>query len=121
MRAKEFIVEQGKMPPNHVSATPGMKSHPQLDNSSPYAPWRFASMYLSGAPDFEHEPEKEGPIGQHLVTSAYSDADEAIISAAEKKFGTTSKRITPRGSSELEDVHKVSPVRVNKHIYGSAK
>lgn len=103
------------MPDSHVSATPGMKNHPSLDNSSPYAPWRFAAHFLggAGAPDgkYEHEPEKEGPTGQALVTVAYTDGEHKILDQAEKAFGVKSHRLTPNESSENPDVHKASPVK----------
>ena len=103
------------IPDSHQTATPGMKSHHNLDNSSPYAPWRFAAHFLggAGAPDgkYEHEPAKEGPNGQALVTVAYSDADEAIIAQAEKAFGVSGTQLTPRGSTEVKDVNRVSPAR----------
>lgn len=100
-----------KIPSSHITATPGMKTHPNLDNSSPYGPWRFAGYFLGGSPDFDHEPAKEGPIGQKLVTVAYTDADEAIIDAAERKYGARSHRISPNGSSEDKDIQNASPVQ----------
>jgi hypothetical protein len=114
MKIKDIIIEakRGKIPRSHSSATPGMKAHDGLDNSSPYAPWRFASMFIPSSPDFEHDPSKQGPVGQSLTTVAYTDADHAIIDAAEKRFGVQSRRVTPNGSSENKDVHNVSPVRV---------
>jgi hypothetical protein len=126
MKIREIIVEakvktidrdSDGLPDSHVTATPGMKTHPQLDNSSPYAPWRFAAHYLPGAGNkdgsWDHEPKKDGPIGQKLVTVAYSEADEHIINMAEKKFGAKSTRITPNGSSEETDVTNTSPVPHN--------
>ena len=49
MRAQEFIVEAERLPKSHADATPDMRKHPGLDNSSPYAPWRFAAHFLAGA------------------------------------------------------------------------
>ena len=119
MKIIEIINEEGKLPKSHVSAAPGMKKHPGLDNSSPYAPWRFASMFIPSSPDFEHEPDKLGPSGQALVTAAYSKGDHAIIDAAEKKFGTKSVRMTPDDSSEQEGTNKVSPTaKRKKNKYG---
>jgi hypothetical protein len=102
------------IPDSHQSATPGMKSHKSLDNSSPYAPWRFAAHFLGGADGknpYEHEPAKEGPNGQSLVTVSYSDGDEAIIAQAEKAFGVSATRLSPTGSSETKEVNKKSPHR----------
>jgi len=119
MKINEIISEDSKMPKSHISATPGMKKHPNLDNSSPYAPWRFASMFVPSSPDFEHEPDKLGPSGQALVTAAYSKGDHEIIDAAEKKFGTRSVRMTSNGSVEQEDTNKISPTaKRKKNKYG---
>ena len=114
MRANEFIKES-KIPMTQQSATPGMDGHLQLDNSSPYAPWRFAAHFLGGADGknpYEHEPDKEGPSGQSLVTVAYSQADADIINQAERAFGSAarSKQLTPKGSTEPHDTHKTSPM-----------
>ena len=120
MKIKEIITEESKMPDSHINATPGMKNHPDLDNSSPYAPFRFAAHFLggAGAPDgkYEHEPEKEGPSGQALVTVAYTDGEHRILDQAERAFGVKSHRLTPNGSSENPDVHIVSPVKARAPV-----
>jgi hypothetical protein len=118
MKIHEIITEESKIPKSHTAATPGMHSHPNLDNSSPYAPWRFAAHFLGGAGDpsgkYEHEPEKEGPNGQALVTVAYSDGEHKILDQAERAFGVKSKRLTPNNSTESDEVHRVSPVASRK-------
>ena len=71
MRAAEFINESSSLPKSAVAATPNMRRHPKLDNSSPYLPWRFSAHFLAGADGknpYEHEPNKFGPNGQALVT-----------------------------------------------------
>ena len=119
MRASEFLTEgdDGQhIPANHHRAVPDMKVHPALDNSSPYAPWRFAALYLAGAGDasgqYEHDPTAHGPMGQKLTTVAYSHGEERIIKQAEKKFGVggKSKSVTSHGSKESEGTHTTSPV-----------
>jgi hypothetical protein len=119
MRAREFIAEASKIPKSQISAVPGMNTHPNLDNSSPYAPWRFAAHFLAGADGknpYEHIPEREGPSGQALVTVAFSSEEEAMIRQAEKAFGIEAKRLqlTPPGSTELDTIQKTSPVRAFK-------
>ena len=104
-----------KIPDNQKQATPGMRSHPHLDNSSPYAPWRFAAHFLAGADGknpYDFQPDKEGPNGQALVTVAYSHVDAEIVDQAEKAFGYEASHIklTPPGSSEKTDVGIQSPV-----------
>ena len=119
MRAREFVTEASKIPKSQVSAVPGMNTHPNLDNSSPYAPWRFAAHFLAGADGknpYEHMPEREGPSGQALVTVAFSSEEDAMIRQAEKAFGIEAKRLqlTPPGSKELDTTHKTSPIRAFK-------
>jgi hypothetical protein len=105
------------IPDSHQSATPGLRSHPKLDNSSPYHPWRFAAYFLggAGAPDgkYEHEPNRDGPNGQALVAAAYTKGERAILDQAEKAFGVEANHIqlTPDGSTETKSVNKVSPHR----------
>lgn len=114
MKINEIITENSQLPVSHTTATPDMRSHTSLDNSSPYAPWRFAAHFLGGAngkDPYEHKPEKEGPNGQSLVTISYSDGDAAILDQAEKEFGITSKRLTPNDSSEDPAVNNKSTHR----------
>jgi hypothetical protein len=106
------------IPDSHQTATPGMRSHPDLNNSDPYHPWRFAAMFLAGAGDasgeYEHKPAKNGPNGQALVTTAYSKGERAILDQAQKAFGSEASnhiQLTPDGSSEVPEVNKTSPMR----------
>ena len=109
MKITEIITE-AQLPDDQVSATPGMKIHKELQSSDPYDAYKFG-VNMGGAPDFHHPPDLDGPAGQALVTVAYTDACEAIIDATERAHGVKSKRISPRGSQETGDVHKVSPHR----------
>lgn len=105
------------IPDSHQSATPGMRTHRHLDNSSPYHPWRFAAYFLAGAGDksgkYEHEPKKDGPNGQSLVAAAYTEGDRAILDQAARAFGSEAsyEQLTPNGSTETDTVHKISPHR----------
>jgi hypothetical protein len=106
------------IPDSHRSATPGLRSHKELNNSDPYYPWRFGALFLSGAgaPDgkYEHQPVKDGPNGQSLITAAYSEGERAILDQAAKAFGpeaTDYIKLSPDGSTETDSVHKVSPHR----------
>jgi len=113
MRANEFVTENQKFPESHQDATPGMRSHPNLDNSSPYHPWRYSAHYLAGADGknpYEHEPEREGPNGQALITVAYTKAEADMVRQAEKAFGREAggKMLTPMGSTEMADTNKQS-------------
>jgi hypothetical protein len=107
------------IPDSHETATPGLRKHPKLDNSSPYHPWRFAAHFLGGAGDpsgkYDHEPSRDGPNGQSLVAAAYSKADQQILDQAAKAFGAEANHIklTSDGSKEMSDTHKASPVPHN--------
>ena len=124
MKIKDIIAESKAdkdndgIPDSHQTATPGLRSHHKLDNSSPYAPWRFSAYFLGGAGaadgKYDHQPNKEGPTGQSLVTGAYSEGERRILDQAAKAFGaeaTNFIQLTPNGSTEVDAVHKVSPHR----------
>ena len=109
MKITEIIVE-AQLPKDQIAATPGMKIHKELKSSDPYDAYKFG-VNMGGAPDFVHPADLEGPAGQSLVTVAYTDACEEIIDATERAHGVKSKRISPRGSQESNDVHKQSITR----------
>lgn len=124
MKIKDIIAESKDdknndgIPDSHQTATPGMRSHHRLDNSSPYHPWRFAAYFLGGAGaedgKYEHQPAKDGPNGQSLVAVAYTDGERRILDQAAKAFGPEASdyvQLTPTGSTEVDSVHKVSPHR----------
>jgi hypothetical protein len=125
MKIRDIIVEtkvdiddnNDGIPDTHQSATPGLRSHHSLDNSSPYHPWRFAAHFLGGADGknpYEHKPAKEGPNGQSLVTVSYTKEEDDMIDQAAREFGpeaTNFIQLTPRGSTEVDSIHKVSPHR----------
>ena len=123
MKIRDIIIESKTdedndgIPDSHQTATPGMRSHHKLDNSSPYHPWRYAALYLGGAGaedgKYEHEPSRDGPNGQSLVAVAYTEADQRILDQASKAFGAEAgyKQLTPNGSTEVKSVNNVSPVR----------
>lgn len=115
MRACEFIVEDSKIPKDQLAATPDLRKHPNLDNSSPYDPWRFSAHFLPGADGknpYEHKPERHGPTGQALVTASYTPEEAAMIDQAEKAFGSKAshKKLSSQHSVESDEVHKVSPM-----------
>lgn len=117
MRAFEFINEsKEKIPDSHAPATPGMRIHNKLDNSNPYHPWRFAASFLAGADGknpYEHEPSRDGPMGQFLTTTAYTPEERAMLQQAEKAFGweANPQKVTPDGSNEADSIHRTSPIK----------
>jgi len=97
------------------NSMPNVRIHPDLDNSSPYKAYRYG-VAMAGAPGEDFDPN--GPIGQKMITVGFSDADDAIVQAADKVMNSKSKAITSTGSKELSDVHAVSPIakrRPNKY------
>ena len=110
------MMAESKLRNSAKTSVPGMRKHTGLDNSSPYAPWRFG-IALAGSPDFEMD--KIGPTGQSMVTVAYTEADAEIIKAAEKFMGASGVNVTTAGSNETEKVNKVSPVaKIKRNKYG---
>ena len=125
MKIFEIITESSKtdtdknndgIPDSHQTATPGLRSHPKLDNSSPYHPWRFAAHFVGGADgvnEYEHEPSRDGPNGQALITVSYTDEERKMLDQAQKKFGWEANHVdlSPEGSTEIKEINRASPVR----------
>ena len=124
MKIRDIITEGNNtdlnndgIPDSQQTATPGLRSHRDLNNSDPYHPWRFAALFLggAGAPDgkYDHEPAKDGPNGQSLVAAAYTAGERQILDQAAQAFGVEAKhlQLTPDGSTEIPDVNKTSPTR----------
>jgi hypothetical protein len=105
MRAQEFVLE-GKMKKNHRDSSPGMNRYPGAD--SPYWKYRLG-VASAGAPDNEHNYDVEGPVGQDMVTSHYSQAEEEIMNSAHKRVGFKPTSVAKKGSKET-NVNTVSPV-----------
>jgi hypothetical protein len=82
---------------------------------SPIGPTNYYHKYrlgvlMAGSPDFEHEYAPNGQFVDDMVTVGYSNIDTDIINQANKKMGYKQKAVTSKGSKELEDTYKVSPV-----------
>jgi hypothetical protein len=110
MRAKEFIRESlgpQNMAKDQVGSIPNAHYFPDLDNSSGYMAYRWG-VALAGMPDYPMP--QDGTTGQKLVTIGYTEADDLIIDSTSKLFGARKIRLTPRGSTELKDTNKTSPV-----------
>lgn len=115
MRAKEFIIKESNngaagskvMNPDHSSSIPNAHFFPDLDNSSGYKQYRFG-VAMAGMPDFPMNPE--GPSGQKTVAIGYTSADDIIIDSTSQMMGARKVRLTPVGSSELNDTGTKSPV-----------
>jgi len=110
MRIRDLLDESAGREPlrkGAIAGLPGARYYPELDNSSPYHSYRFG-MALAGAPDIDME--KEGPTGQKMVTISYTDACDEIIDSAATHLGFKHKKLTPKGSNELDTTGTISPV-----------
>jgi len=112
MRAREFVKEAKDMNPKEfrqdaMASLPDAHAWPELDNSSGYLAYRFG-VAMAGLPDYKMDVA--GPTGLKMVTIGYTQAERDILDAAQGLMGTPKVRISPGGSKELDDTHKVSPV-----------
>lgn len=119
MRAREFIVEQTKshLHPYQEKALAGAKAFPNMDQY--YELYRFG-IAMAGSPEYpEHEPNAQGPVGNHPSTISYTEAEEDIIRAALKKVGKSELALTSADSGEPDDTNRRSPVApAKKNRYG---
>jgi len=117
MRAKEFIKENTSIRRSAEAAIPDAQFYPSLDNSSPYASYRYG-IALAGSPDYPMD--KEGPTQSKMVTLAYTDADAEIINKANKTMGVKGKVISGKKSQESSTVDtKSGPVaNIKRNKYG---
>jgi hypothetical protein len=113
VRAKEFILEvHEKFHDEQLGPLPGMKRYDGLDNSNPYAMWRFMVAAAGQGGDDSQEPFPAlGPIGQKMSTLAYSKADQEILDKTAKVMGEVGTVISTSDSTEPTSIHKVSPVK----------
>lgn len=95
-------------PEEHSGPMTGMKRYDGLDNSNPYAMWRFI-VAAAGHPGDSHM-SKEGPTGSKMVSLAYTQADQDILDATASAMGETGTVISDMASTEPSFVNKTSPV-----------
>lgn len=117
MRAKEFVTEDAhsKFHDDQLGPMPGMKRYDGLDNSNPYAMWRFI-VAVAGQPkkdefDATDTLSKIGPIGQKMSTLAYSKADAEILDATARAMGEKGTTISSQESTEPVTTNKTSPIK----------
>ena len=120
MKINEIIIEEiqrGKLRKSTRQSLSGIESYPYLDNNShPYVAYRFG-MALARSPDDVIDPL--GPIGSEFTTIGYSDADQEIIDHTRKEFGLPVRKLSGKGSVELDKINKTSPVATpKKNKYG---
>jgi len=113
MKIHDIITEAG-LRHGAKSATPDLKTWPELDNNnSPYAAYRFG-VALAGAPDIK--TDKRGPIGGRFTTVGYTKADDEILQAAAKMMGVKAVAENDPGSEEMDMINKTSPVQARDPI-----
>ena len=121
MRAREFITEQEKLPPeladpmNHVFVLPGVKS------SDPYQIYRLgvamararSDAGTDGLADRLPKWSPQAAFGEEAVVAGFNDSVEPVIDQALKMAGLPAKKVqisTPN-SLEPDSVLKQSPVK----------
>ena len=101
--------QHAKLEKSSLSALPASQRWDDLDNSSPYKAYRFG-VALAGSPE-EHLKNVNGPVGQKMMTIAYTDADQKILDAAARNIGAKPETVSPNGSNEMDEIYRVSPVK----------
>jgi hypothetical protein len=121
VRAREFITEQEKLPPeladpmNHVFVLPGVKS------SDPYQIYRLgvamararSDAGTDGLADRLPKWSPQAAFGEEAVVAGFNDSVEPVIDQALKMAGLPAKKVqisTPN-SLEPDSVLKQSPVK----------
>ena len=110
MKVNEIIVEaeESKFSKDSFASLPGAQKWDALDNSNPYLSYRFG-VAVAGCPDIG-TPIK-GPVGEKMLTIAYSDGEKEILKKAGKMFGISPTKITSPGSREMNDTYTQSPMQ----------
>ena len=109
MRAKEFLNE-GELRPGVSEPLAKTNYYPELPSSSPYMTYRFG-MGMADHTTFH----PNGPAKAAAIIVQYSEGEEEIVAATEKKLGKFGKQtLADEGSSEALTTNKVSPVPKNK-------
>jgi hypothetical protein len=117
MRVKEIITETEHLRRSAEAAIPDAHFYPALDNSSPYASYRYG-IALAGSPD--ETMDQNGPTQSKMVTLAYTEGDAEIINKANKIIGVKGKALTSKKSHESSTVDaNNSPVaKPKRNKYG---
>lgn len=119
MKISEIISEasKGKLRKGTTQAISNITSYPYLDNNShPYIAYRFGVALARSPGDVTN---RLGPVGSEFTTIGYSEADNEIINHAREEFGLVTHTHSTKGSAELENVNKTSPVaKPKRNKYG---
>lgn len=109
------LIKEGNFPKSTLAAVPSMRIHPDLDNSSPYAAYRYG-VAMAGGP--EGNAQLNGPVGQKMITLGFSPADDAIIAATDKLMKSKSKKLSTRSSTESATNTKSPVAKIKRNKYG---
>lgn len=117
MRAKEFIVEtEGKMPDHHQAAVPG--AHKFRDKGGYDRTYQLNRMMMATA--CADGKSKKPPKGidhaswneKFNTAHPYTEEEHNMIHQALATIPSEHKTVVPFGKSkEMDDTHKVSPVK----------
>lgn len=112
MRSREFIKEN-QLELGQVKVIPDMRSFGvpglPIGPTNYYHKYRLG-VYMAGSPENAFDYDPDGQMADDMVIVGYSSADREILDRALTKFGWKTNQITPKGSDEPDDTHKISPV-----------
>lgn len=109
MKIKDVIME-GEFRPGVSEPMVKSEYYPELPSSSPYMTYRFG-MGMADHTTFH----PNGPAKNSAVIVQYSEAEEEIVSATEKKLGKFGKKtLADKGSDEPPGTSVQSPVPAKK-------
>lgn len=108
---------RGTIPKVDKDAIPNLTRYDQLDNSDSYASYRFG-VALAPSPDFT-DMDRKSAIANSFAMVDYTEADAKIRRGAEKTMGVKPTTSTGKGSTETNDVNKISPIaKLKRNKYG---
>jgi hypothetical protein len=106
------VKERSKIRKATQNSVSNLHSYPYLDNNAhPYVAYRFGVALARSPHDVT---ARQGPIGSQFTTIGYSDVDQEIIDHTREEFGLPVRKLSTKGSFELDGVNKSSPVATTK-------
>lgn len=92
------------------AALPNARIEPKLRNTDTYMQMRYGvAVAAASAAQGNQEFQQESTWAENLGTMAYTDAEVAILDAADKLMGVSSIKLTDK-SKERTDINNTSPV-----------
>lgn len=125
MKIRDIVTEDiEEIQPDVAAAIPDLTVFPNLENNDPYHQYRFGLALASAGPTEEGEETpytNQSVYGEQLTVVARSEEEADIIRLARKLYGQDAEyeHVTSMGSTETDDVNKVSAVAKKvKNKYG---